>query len=693
MGLVEILTCNWYNMAFGAFSAAYLDSHFYSIELTLCFLVIINIMIIWIMKFITTFRCCCSSNKSNNYDNNIISNNNNHADTHDSHTSVLLDNNNVTKQITYHNIFRNISNLIVNFFIILSAICVSVMILALSVFSRIHFSITSILISILYILLIAHLQREEVVVKKENKNNIELIDKLEKGVLYVSDKIVFKPSFIMRYLLSIKNSLTNHPLKYIFLSIVILVISFLVSLMSCDICIAYGPIDVSTEMTRRFGQGRVCEENSVCFSYFTLAEDLSDSMIANFHLSLPMSMHTDVKAFTYITTDISFIPPYNVTANSPTSIDDNPKFKVVNSTCFRLFNIYSENRWQCWTDLIDLSPNTTYYVRSAFLRYEPEITELIFDSIIHKVRTAPESIKGNEEIVFVEGGDLEWNSDTMKLSETISQKVEPLFAVIAGDVAYENGYRYCYRRFDNWFVNWNNHMKTASGYSVPILTSIGNHEAGNFLKSRDYDAFYIRYFPHQTGLQNIDPQKRDVFHYHLIGDNSIIVILDSVVHTMPLEQVDFINKTFEQFSYVKNKMVAYHAPMYPCVPLSDYERSVFDEMNINWEPLFWKYGVQIAFENHVHAYKQTYPLKGGLRNDEDGVVYLGDGKWGGVVDQVDLDSNNPIFRQTGLHSHVYVTKCKEDRIEARALAYDEDLDTTFYIQNSNVTTLQRNVYL
>ena len=50
----------------------------------------------------------------------------------------------------------------------------------------------------------------------------------------------------------------------------------------------------------------------------------------------------------------------------------------------------------------------------------------------------------------------------------------------------------------------------------------------------------------------------------------------------------------------------------------------------SWSPLFEEYLVDAVFENDHHVYKRTHPLKGGRRDDENGVVYLGDGAWGGA---------------------------------------------------------------
>jgi len=57
----------------------------------------------------------------------------------------------------------------------------------------------------------------------------------------------------------------------------------------------------------------------------------------------------------------------------------------------------------------------------------------------------------------------------------------------------------------------------------------------------------------------------------------------------------------------------------------DYKISV--QIRKHWVPLFEKYGLTAAFENHDHAYKRSFLLKEG-KADKTGVLYVGDGSWG-----------------------------------------------------------------
>jgi hypothetical protein len=49
----------------------------------------------------------------------------------------------------------------------------------------------------------------------------------------------------------------------------------------------------------------------------------------------------------------------------------------------------------------------------------------------------------------------------------------------------------------------------------------------------------------------------------------------------------------------------------------------------HWVPLFERFGLDVAFEHHDHAYKRTYPIRAG-KVDPEGVLYVGDGPWGAM---------------------------------------------------------------
>jgi hypothetical protein len=250
----------------------------------------------------------------------------------------------------------------------------------------------------------------------------------------------------------------------------------------------------------------------ICFVYLTVPYDMSTSMIVNYQLFGPKPSMA------------------RVIFNSSQIGNKIPKhlnLQIVNSTCFHMTENPEEERYHCWADLTTLTPETTYYVT-------PEV-ELSDGQIIKgetlKFRTAP-SLTSNTEIKYINGGDLAWNEAGELLSKQAAEQ-EPLFALIGGDIAYENGDPNCYRRYDMWFKKWMRTMVTPTNYSIPILSAIGkrnasvliqfvgNHDAGGFKKSRSESVFYLRFFPHEIHLQHVDPFMRNTTHVHLFASHTV----------------------------------------------------------------------------------------------------------------------------------------------------------------------------
>src|SRR5690606_16033007 len=52
------------------------------------------------------------------------------------------------------------------------------------------------------------------------------------------------------------------------------------------------------------------------------------------------------------------------------------------------------------------------------------------------------------------------------------------------------------------------------------------------------------------------------------------------------------------------------------------------DMQKHWIPSFERYGLTAVFENDHHTFKRTHRIRNRERDDENGILYLGDGCWG-----------------------------------------------------------------
>jgi hypothetical protein len=90
-------------------------------------------------------------------------------------------------------------------------------------------------------------------------------------------------------------------------------------------------------------------------------------------------------------------------------------------------------------------------------------------------------------------------------------------------------------------------------------------------------------------------------------------------------------------------------PAYPSVrALADAQPT---RIRTQWVPLFENAGVQLAFENHDHAYKRTKPMLGGVTNS-DGIVFAGDGAWG--VDLRTPDASRTYLQGAQARHHAFL---------------------------------------
>lgn len=238
---------------------------------------------------------------------------------------------------------------------------------------------------------------------------------------------------------------------------------------------------------------------------------------------------------------------------------------------------------------------------------------------VHRFRTMP--AKATNVIQFVSGGDCGVNAHAVG-TNIIAAKQEPRFALIGGDLAYDNGKSP--QTFLKFLQNYSRHMVDPLGRLIPMLTCIGNHEVnGGYKGTREKSPHYLSVF---DGL--FAEQTYGVLD---IGDYLSLVLLDSG-HIAPIggEQTAWLEKTLAERQERPHLIVANHVPAYPSYRSPEGKTGSLgtgEENRKYWSPLFEKYKVDLVLEHHDHTFKRTHPLTGGLK-DKNGVLYLGDGSWG-----------------------------------------------------------------
>lgn len=252
----------------------------------------------------------------------------------------------------------------------------------------------------------------------------------------------------------------------------------------------------------------------------------------------------------------------------------------------------------------------------------------------HRFRTMP--AKATNTFTWVSGGDCGTGPHAIGTNQ-IAAKQEPYFALIGGDLGYDNGTSA--KTAITFLQNYSKHMIDPKGRLIPMVTCLGNHEVRGGYKGKRSDATY--YLPLFDGLY------RDTTYGALdFGDYLSLVLLDSG-HVSPIggAQTDWLDKTLAERDQRPHLIVANHVPAYPSFRspggvTPESANKLLDALGLKariggtgeenrkyWCPLFEKHGVDAVLEHHDHTFKRTHPLIGGLV-DRYGVPYLGDGSWG-----------------------------------------------------------------
>lgn len=260
-------------------------------------------------------------------------------------------------------------------------------------------------------------------------------------------------------------------------------------------------------------------------------------------------------------------------------------------------------------ELINLKPGTDYQFRIG--KFSPT----------YRFRTMPS--RSTNSIPFISGGDCGVNLHTVA-NNIQAARQDPFFAVIGGDLGYDNG-----RSIDislGFLKNYSKNMVARDGRLIPMIPCIGNHEVdGGYGKPREKAPFYYALFDGlypDTGYATLD-----------FGDYLSLVLLDTG-HTSAIggDQAAWLDKTLKARVDHPHVMVVNHVPAYPSFrnPGEDTDKAKegtgFGNRK-HWVPLFDKYRVPVVLEHHEHTFKRTRHLLDGRANDG-GVLYLGDGSWG-----------------------------------------------------------------
>lgn len=274
-----------------------------------------------------------------------------------------------------------------------------------------------------------------------------------------------------------------------------------------------------------------------------------------------------------------------------------------------------ENGWIHRVELTGLEPGTEY------------LFTIGGSGRVFRFRTMPRDL--SRPIRFATGGDVRHSAEMMNRTNRVALQWDPDFIVWGGDLAYADGRPDRAYRWVEFLEIMRTSLVTPEGRVIPVLAGIGNHEVrgayhhnietydGSPEWQREYAPYYYSLFafPGHPGYGVLD-----------FADYLSLVLLDTD-HSGPIEgeQTAWLDRTLAARTRTPHVFPVYHVPAFPSV--RNPAGSTHQRIREHWVPLFERHGVQIAFENHDHAYKRTFPIREG-RVDATGVIYVGDGAWG-----------------------------------------------------------------
>ena len=215
---------------------------------------------------------------------------------------------------------------------------------------------------------------------------------------------------------------------------------------------------------------------------------------------------------------------------------------------------------------------------------------------------------------FLAFGDSGSGSEEQLELAAIMGQLTPDFVVHTGDLL-ENGLE---SSADEQYFN--PYKKMIAKY--PFFITLGNHDYGrDYNKPEGKKFLKENYIPYHTMPYTGQPP----YYYYFDDGNARFFVLDTnyfdgAKWAQPLDKNSKQYKWLEHFLSRTDKewkFVVMHEPLY-----STGAHGGREAQRALLEPLLDKYGVDIVLQGHDHDYERTKPLKDGMPNDQEGVIYI-----------------------------------------------------------------------
>ena len=308
------------------------------------------------------------------------------------------------------------------------------------------------------------------------------------------------------------------------------------------------------------------------------------------------------------------------------SISTSNKAKSLNSHFVRLKN---------------LNPSTKYY----FYIQDSEGKSRIFH-----VSTVSNS--ADTKISFIAGGDSRDGRETRKKGNEIVAKLRPDAVLFNGDFIGLD----IPAQWKDWFDDWETTIP-ADGRIAPMVVTRGNHEVTNMVMNDLFDV----------------PTSNICYSTTFGGDLLNVISLNSEILKIGAQKM-FLRQSLKEHANYHWQLPQYHRPIRAHVAAKKEMETQYE----NFVPLFEQYpNVRLCLENDSHTCKTTWPIvsskgdgssEGFIRNDEKGIVYVGEGCWGAPLRTA--DDIKPWTRDAEGVNQVNWIFVSKEKIEVRTILYE-----------------------
>ena len=309
--------------------------------------------------------------------------------------------------------------------------------------------------------------------------------------------------------------------------------------------------------------------------------------------------------------------------------------------------------------LSGLTPNTVYYF-------------VIKDSNSNSDRFwfKTTSDNNNEKFVFVAGGDSRNNQTQRQNANKIVRSLRPHAVLFGGDYTSTN----TNQQWNDWFDDWQFTIGS-DGRMIPIVATRGNHESSN------------------TIIVNLfDVAAADNYYKTNFGDDLLSVYTLNTEISIGGNQTTWLDNELNN-DQAKFKIAQYHKPVRSH---TSGKAEGVNQYN-NWVPLFDQYGVDLVVECDSHTGKSTWPItassaanadEGFIRDDLNGVVYVGEGCWGAPLRTNDDDKS--WTRNSGMFNQVKWIFVDSSKIEVRTINTD-NANSVAVVNDNDLCTAPANL--